>query len=120
MLRKESNQGAHIKTESVTVIVADLEFYRRWSDIFIYPENLKAKATLWLWELRDVAIIGIGLLLSILALSQTGLMIPLVITALYAFLSIRVDESNILDFLRYAVCFLFLKQQYFEWKGSDR
>ena len=84
--------------------------------IFIYPENLKAKATLWLWELRDVAIIGIGLLLSILALSQTGLMIPLVVTALYAFLSIRVDESNILDFLRYAVCFLFLKQQYFEWK----
>ena len=43
-------------------------------------------------------------------------MIPLVITALYAFLSIRVDESNILDFLRCAVCFLFLKQQYFEWK----
>ena len=60
--------------------------------------------------------IGIGLLLSILALTQTGLMIPLVVTALYAFLSIRVDESNILDFLRYAVCFLFLKQQYFEWK----
>ena len=71
---------------------------------------------MWLWELRDVTIIGVGLLLSILALSQTGLMIPLVITALYAFLSIRVDESNILDFLRYAVCFLFLKQQYFEWK----
>ena len=92
------------------------EIFRRWFAIFIYPENLKAKATLWLWELRDVAIIGIGLLLSILALSQTGLMIPLVVTALYAFLSICVDESNILDFLRYAVCFLFLKQQYFEWK----
>ena len=95
---------------------AVLKFYGRWFAIFIYPENLKAKATLWLWELRDVTIIGVGLLLSILALTQTGLMIPLVVTALYAFLSIRVDESNILDFLRYAVCFLFLKQQYFEWK----
>ena len=92
------------------------KIFWRWSAIFIYPENLKAKATLWLWELRDVTIIGVGLLLSILALTQTGLMIPLVVTALYAFLSIRVDESNILDFLRYAVCFLFLKQQYFEWK----
>ena len=88
-------------------------------EIFIYPENLKAKATLWLWELRDVTVIGIGLLLSVLALAQTGIMIPLVITALYAFLSIRVDDSNILDFLRYAVCFLFLKQQYFEWKRRD-
>ena len=95
--------------------MAVLTFWR-WFATFIYPENLKAKATLWLWELRDVTVIGIGLLLSILALAQTGLMIPLVTTALYAFLSIRVDESNILDFLRYAVCFLFLKQQYFEWK----
>ena len=24
--------------------------------MFIYPDNLKAKATLWLWQLRDVAI----------------------------------------------------------------
>ena len=95
--------------------MAVLKFFGGGS-IFIYPENLKSKATLWLWELRDVTVIGIGLLLSILALAQTGLMIPLVIAALYAFLSIRVDESNILDFLRYAVCFLFLKQQYFEWK----
>lgn len=28
--------------------------------MFIYPDNLKAKATLVLWELRDVAIIGVG------------------------------------------------------------
>ena len=24
--------------------------------MFIYPDNLKAKATLWLWQLRDVAV----------------------------------------------------------------
>ena len=40
--------------------------------MFIYPDNLKAKATLWLWELRDVAIIGVGFLFSILAIAQTG------------------------------------------------
>ena len=70
--------------------------------MFIYPDNLKAKATLWLWELRDVAIIGVGFLFSVLAIAQTGILFPLVVTVLYAF-------------LRYAVCFLLLKQQYYEW-----
>ena len=81
--------------------------------MFIYPDNLKAKATLWLWELRDVAIIGVGFLF--LAIAQTGILLPLVVTVLYAFLSIRLEGSSILDFLRYAVCFLLLKQQYYEW-----
>ena len=83
--------------------------------MFIYPDNLKAKATLWLWELRDVAIIGVGFLFSVLAIAQTGILLSLVITVLYAFLSIRLEGASILDFLRYAVCFLILKQQYYEW-----
>jgi hypothetical protein len=83
--------------------------------MYIYPENLKAKAQLWLWQLRDVAVIGFGLLLSLLALAQSGLLFPLVVTVLYAFLSIRVEDSSILDFLRHAACFLFLTQQYYEW-----
>lgn len=83
--------------------------------IYIYPDNLKAKAILWLWTLRDVAVIGVGLLLSVLALAQGGVLAPLVATVLFAFLSIRVEDASILDFLRYAVCFLCLKQQYYEW-----
>ena len=47
--------------------------------MFIYPDNLKAKATLWLWQLRDVAIIGVAFLISVLALAQTGTMLPLVV-----------------------------------------
>ena len=73
---------------------------------------------LWLWTLRDVAIIGIGLLLSVLALAQSGFLPPLVVTVLFAFLSIRVEDASILDFLRYAVCFLFLKQQYYKWSEN--
>jgi len=38
--------------------------------VYIYPDNLKSKATLWLWTLRDLAIIGIGSLISVFALSQ--------------------------------------------------
>ena len=33
-------------------------------------------ATLWLWELKDLAVIGIGLLLSVLALMKLRLMLP--------------------------------------------
>ena len=86
--------------------------------MYIYPENLKAKATLWLWELRDIAVLGVGGLLSILALTQWGTMLPLVLTFLYGFLTIRVEDASILDFLRYAACFLFLKQQYYEWRQN--
>ncbi|MEY8388195.1 hypothetical protein AALC17_13020 [Oscillospiraceae bacterium 38-13] len=83
-----------------------------------HPDNLKAKAKLWLWELRDVAVIGAGLLLSVLALSHGAGMLLLVLTVLYAFLSIRMEGASILDFLRCAVCFLFLHQQYYEWEES--
>ena len=63
--------------------------------MYIYPENLTAKATMWLWELRDIGIIGVGLLFSVLALTQTGIFIPLIATAVYAFLSIQFDGTSI-------------------------
>lgn len=71
---------------------------------------------LWLWTLRDVAIIGVGFLFSALALVQSGTMFPMVVTVLYAFLSIRVESASILDFLRYAFAFLLWKRQYYEWR----
>ena len=87
--------------------------------MYIYPDNVKAKATLWLWELRDVAALGVGLLLSVLALAQWGFVLPLILTVLYGFLSIRMAEASILDFLRYSVCYLILNQQYYQWKETS-
>jgi hypothetical protein len=83
--------------------------------VFIYPSNLQAKPKLWLWELRDVAILGVGLVLSALAVAQ-GVMVPLVVIVLFGFLSIRVEETSVLDFIHYAAAFLFLRQQYYEWR----
>ena len=80
--------------------------------MYIYPDNLSAKATLWLWKLRDIGIIGVGLLLSVLALTQTGIALPLVLT----FLTIRHEGTSILDFIRYAAAFLLTRQQYYEWR----
>ena len=84
--------------------------------MFIYPENLKAKPKLWLWQLRDISIIGICLILSALALAQGIGMAPLVLTFLYAFLAIQVEDASIMDFLRKAALFLFFQQQYYEWR----
>ena len=81
--------------------------------MYIYPENLKAKPMLWLWQLRDVAIIGLALLLSVFALARGGGFTLLIVAALYAFLSIRVEDKSVLDFLRYAAAFLLLQQQTF-------
>ena len=84
--------------------------------MYIYPDNLRAKAKLWLWELKDIVVIGVGFLLSVLALAQGLGMLLLVLTVLYAFLSIRMEGASILDFLRRSVCFLLLQQQYYEWE----
>ena len=82
----------------------------------MYPDDLKAKATLWLWELKDIGIIGIGLLISVFALAQLRLMPPIVITAVYTFLTIQFEDTSILNFIRYACTFFLLKQQIFEWR----
>ena len=84
--------------------------------LYYYPENLAAKGTFWLWELRDLVIVVFGVLLSILALTQAGILLPLVATALFAFLSIRFDGVCILDFIRGALSFFLLTPQVFEWR----
>ena len=84
--------------------------------MYIYPDNLKSKAVLWLWQLRDVGVIGVGCLVSVFALARLGFLPPIVVTALYAFLSIRFDDTSILDFIRYACAFFFTKQQFYEWR----
>ncbi len=43
--------------------------------MYIYPEHLKARAVMWLWQLRDLTVIGVGVLFSVLAAVQTGVII---------------------------------------------
>lgn len=87
--------------------------------MYIYPDNLRAKATLWLWQLRDIGVIGVGALLSVLALTQLGFVPPIVATAVYAFLTIRFEDTSILDFIRYACAFFIGKQQIYEWRYAE-
>ncbi len=83
---------------------------------YLYPQNLKAAANLWLWNLKDFAILGVAALLSIATLVQLGFILPAAATLCYGFLTIRMDDATILDFLKYAVRYFISTQQYFEWR----
>ena len=57
-----------------------------------------------------------GLLIAVLALTQLGLFLPMVLVAAYAFLSIHLDGLSVLDFLSFVVSFYITEQQIFEWE----
>ena len=57
---------------------------------------------MWMWKLKDLAIIGIIVLFSVFAFAYAGLWFPLVIAGAYAFLTIQVEDTSIMDFIRYA------------------
>ena len=80
---------------------------------------MRASATLWLWSLRDFAVIVIAALFSALVLATTKILIPAVLTAAFAILSIRSDETTVLDFLKYAIRYFISTQQYYIWRLKD-
>ena len=53
--------------------------------MYIYPDNLKSKASMWLWELKDLAVTGIIVLVSVFAFAYAKLWFPMVIAGVYAF-----------------------------------
>ena len=83
---------------------------------YLYPQNLKAKTNLWLWSLRDFAILGIAALISVVILVNTLIFIPAAITLCFAFMTIRLEDVTVLDFISYAVRYFITTQQQFEWR----
>lgn len=83
---------------------------------YLYPQNLKATANLWFWSLKDFCALGIAALLSIVILVQTRIVVPAAVTLCYGFLTIRMDDTTVMDFIKYAVRYFISTQQYFEWR----
>ena len=83
---------------------------------YLYPQNLKATANLWLWGLKDFCIIGIAALISVVMLVHLKFIFPSAVTLGYAFLTIRLDDTTVMDYIRYAVKYLISTQQYYEWR----
>ena len=85
--------------------------------MYIYPDNLKGKSTMFLWTLRDMLAIIIGTVLSAACGAVLHLMIPGVLVGVFAFLTMRIDgELNISDYIRFAVRFFVTEQQAFFWR----
>ena len=84
--------------------------------MYIYPENLKAKPTLWLWQFRDLAIGGGSALLGAMCIAWFGSYLFVVPAGLYLFLTIRFEDVCVMDFIRCAAVFFLLRQQKFTWR----
>ena len=89
---------------------------RKGHDMYLYPNNLKGKPMLWFWRMKDVVVICIILLISLFLLIQFGAIVPLVITVLYAILTMRIDDISIMDFIFHTINYLFLEPQTYYWK----
>jgi len=83
---------------------------------YLYPQNLKAEANMWLWSMRDFAVVIVCALLAVLVLSTTKSPIPLAVAATYGFLTIRLEELCILDFISWATRYFITMQQEFRWR----
>ena len=84
--------------------------------MYIYPDNLKSKATMWLWELKDIGVLAIGFILSVIALVQINFIIPLLVTATYGFLAIRFDDISIKQFIVNGWRYFIGVRQTYEWR----
>ena len=83
---------------------------------YLYPKNLKSKANMWLWGLKDFVILCILLLLSAFALIKLGWLIPMAITLCYGFLTIRKDDATVMNFIRFSVKYFITEQQTYKWR----
>ena len=67
-------------------------------------------------ELAGLCILAGAALLSVLALVQLRIFLPAAAVLCYGFLTIRMDDTTVLDFMKYAVRYFISTQQYFEWR----
>lgn len=85
---------------------------------YIYPENLRSSVKLWFWNVRDFIIICAGIILSAVLFAKLWTPVPMAITACYAFLTLRAEDTAILDYMINAVKFFVTSQQLFLWRKN--
>ena len=83
---------------------------------YIYPHTMRTKVKLWFWTLKDLIILGVALTLSVVSWVKIGFILPAALTVVYGFLTMRFEDTSILDFIKTAWRYFVGSQQYFEWK----
>ena len=61
-------------------------------------------------------ILAAAALLSAAVLLQSGSLIPAALTLGYGFLSIRMEDTTVLDYMSYAARYVLASQKYYEWR----
>lgn len=92
----------HLSNAHVCKTITRGEIYEPYLPI---PKKLKEKANLWLWSLRDFAILSVALLFSALALAKLGILLPLGISLGFAFLTIRLSAYTMLEYISWCMRF---------------
>ena len=87
---------------------------------YLYPQNMRTEAKLWFWSLKDVIILAIALTLSVVSWAKLNFIVPAAMTLVYGFISMRLDETSVLDYIRRAARYLLTTQQCFIWEESKR
>ena len=83
---------------------------------YIYPQNMKASSRLWLWSIKDFLILCVMLIISVAIMTQLWTFLPFAITAMFAFLSIRFEETTVKDYIVCAFRYFVSVQQLFVWR----
>lgn len=83
--------------------------------MYLYPDDLKKAPMVLLWEMKDIATIGITFIFSIVLVTQFLVMFPLVITVSYGILSIKIEDLSIKDYIIKLTNFFMIKQQIYKW-----
>lgn len=83
---------------------------------YIYPANLKVNARLWLWSIKDFVIACFMVIVSVVIMTMVWTFLPFAITLVFAFLSIRLEETTVLDYIASAFRFFVTSQQLYFWR----
>lgn len=88
---------------------------------YLYPQNMRTEAKLWFWGLRDIIILAVALTVSVVSWAKLNFVVTAALSLVYGVLSMRLDETSVLDYIKRAARYFLTTQQYFEWKeGADR
>ena len=87
---------------------------------YIYPDNLRATVKLWFWNVRDFLIICGGIILSAVIFAKLLTPVPLAMTACFAFITIRAEDTSILDYMINAFRYFCTTQQEYHWQERRR
>lgn len=83
---------------------------------YIYPSDMKAKASLWLWTLRDFLIMIVAAILSLLALVNLHTTFVLAMTIAYAIATARIEGQCIADHIIVAARYFIIVPQTYFWR----